>query len=961
MIDYSEDRRILKQAIDDNKLVVFVGAGASINSGIPLWKGAVQKIYDKIGFTALDKNETLKIPQVYFNARGEKEYNELVKDIFKYDDKSPNKIHGLVVKLSPCHIITTNYDDFLEKAFIASGEFLDVVQKDTEIPYCKNSRMIIKMHGGFTYNNFVFKEDDYLNYSLNFALIEIFIKALVAKNVILFVGYSYNDPDTKQIFNWIKNILGDNFQRAYFLDAGNCYDLHTVNYYKNLGINIIYSSENLKEGCNKDSIYENTVKLLEYIINDEKETDITNIWYNAFKHLSGLNYILAQYVSSISGNLDVIYQEGSLRVMGNKSEEVFKALNEDSIIKKSIKLSTIKTVLNKTIIKNVYIYDTKLHKQTILCNFNHVTYAKFYEDIDNQNFINIRSYPDSVNMLSEEDNQDQLRIAYSFYELQEFHKCYAILKKVSLSYKQHQNYIWYFITEFNRLNVGKLMNLREYWNTNNELKNEIDKIDLSDILYNNALKGKNENQFLKELEDFTLMYRTLSKVLKTYEKVESDANTNYVFGAGAANIDILETSVIDFYNYLKLNNLMIDAYSEVKEVYIQYIKAVFCSHSKEEKEFDDGMFGPGKNKVLKEISPFAIIIICKYIDKKCLDDILENNDVIKITLSTDAEIKLFEILNNYFNTIEDKILLTNLKDKLLVILRILGIVSLSRERMTSVVEKINNLMTQSYFKDSDYREISEFFVRRFNYDKTILPYESMVLVINTICNGFRLKIWKDTDDSYLHTLFRNVSYMLHELFPIEIIADSFSEDIMESGRVGFFPELFSIASGIIKQKIKSKVLSILEKGEFDYKLYCDAINSVIITESKEMEDKIFERVKHIYEQQNPKRRSYPDPLENILTYCINLHLNGKLIDKDRFKPYLKDFPEIEFLYDMNNFDYAKFELTWFTHSSSGLKKDIVQCKTAFMEIKKLYRKALQSNDYDQRTLNEYLEYFDKAE
>ncbi|WP_372999851.1 SIR2 family protein [Lutispora sp.] len=959
MINYSEDRRILKQAITDNKLVVFVGAGASINSGIPLWKDAVQKIYERIGSTALDKNDTLKIPQVYFNARGEKEYNELVKDIFKYDGKNPNKIHELIVKLNPCHVITTNYDDFLEKAFIANGEFLDVVQKDSEIPYSKNSRMIIKMHGGFTYNNFVFKEDDYLNYSHNFALIEIFIKALVAKNVILFVGYSYNDPDTKQIFNWVKNILGDNFQRAYFFDAGNCYDLNTVNYYKNLGINIIYSSECLRESFNKDSIYENTVKVLEYIINDEQETDITNIVYNASKHLVGLNYILAQYIPYMFRNLDVVYKEGSLTLLSNKAEELFKSLNEDFLTKKS-KLSTIKELLDKTIIKNSYIYDAESHKPTILCNFNKAPSAKLYEDIDNQNFINIKSYADSVNMAMQMDNQLQLRIAYSFYELQEYQKCYDILKKVSLTYKRQQNYIWYFITEFNRLHVGRLISWRIYWGTNNELNNETEKIDLSDILYNNALKGKHENRFLKELENFTLMYKTLSEVLKFYEKVEKDANTNYVFGSGVANIDKLEVSVMDFYNYLKLNHLMIDAYSEVLEVYKQYINAVFCSHSKKEKEFSDGMFGSGKNKVLKEVSPFTIIIICKYIDKKCLDDILQNNDVTKIKLSIDAENKLFEILDNYFIAIENKILLSNLKDKLFVILRILGMSNLSQERITFIVNKINNLMTQNYFEDTDFTEISNFIVKKYNCDKTLLSSETICLVISTICNGFRLKIWAETDISYLHTLFTNLSYILNDVFPNEKISDMLSEAILESEYEEFFPELFSVASDRIKEKIKTEVLSKLEDNNFNYELYYDSINGNIISQSKEMEDKLFEKVKQIHNEQNPSTKSYPDPLETILTYCINLHLNGKLIDKDRFKPYLKDFPQIKFLYDMNNFDYNKFELSWFTHANNALKENIVQNQTAFREIKKLYRKALGNNDYDQKMLNEYLKYFDKV-
>ena len=47
------------------------------------------------------------------------------------------------------------------------------------------------MHGDFEHDNFVLKEDDYLRYSHLFRLIETYIRALIAGNVILFLGYSY--------------------------------------------------------------------------------------------------------------------------------------------------------------------------------------------------------------------------------------------------------------------------------------------------------------------------------------------------------------------------------------------------------------------------------------------------------------------------------------------------------------------------------------------------------------------------------------------------------------------------------------------------------------------------------------------------------------------------------------------------------------------------------------------------
>lgn len=959
MSNYIEDRRIIRQAIADNKLVIFVGAGASINSGIPLWKDAVSKIYDRIGPTTLDKSDTLKIPQMYYNARGEKEYNELVKDIFKYDNKSFNKIHEYIVKLSPCHVITTNYDDFLEKAFVANGEFLDIVQKDTEIPYCKNSRMILKMHGGFIYNNFVFKEDDYLNYSYNFALMEIFIKSLVAKNVILFIGYSYNDPDTKQIFNWVKHILGGNLQRAYFIDARNTYDFNIVEYYKNLGINIMYSSEYLKEHFVNNKIYENTIDFLEYIALDEQEMDAVDIAYNSSKQIQCLNYIMSQYIPTVFNKLDVTLDNDRLHLLSNKAQALFTTMNNDLIVDKSIKYSAINSIFNKTMLRDVYIYDHISHKEVIVYTVKNKILDDIYNDINEQNLVAIKKYADSVNMLKDVDNQEQLFFAYCQYELHEYQKCYTILKKVSLSYKQQQNYVWYFISEFNRHYVGKVLLRHSPSYPDIELRNEIEKIDLSEILYNNALKGKNENLFLKDLENLTLMHQALSKVLKTSEKVEKDTKTNFVFSTGIANIDLLDITVSDFYYYLQQNHLMIDIYTEVKEVYKQYINAVFYSHSKKEKEYDDGFIGPGKNKVLKEMNPFTIIIICKYMDKKTFDDILIKSELTTITLSSDAEAILMKIINNYFSAIDNKLLIREQKDKILVVLKILALSTTSQENICIVVNKLTDLMSQRIFSNIEYDEISSLIVKLANKNIEIFSSVILVNIIHSIGSIIKTNRENRGDYPYLLILFRNTTNILHEQNPNIIIEDEYASIFLENRLFDFLPELFTIASQGIKEKISQIIVQELERDDFNHSLYYNAIMFRIISESKDMEDRLYAKAIQTAKMKSPNLRSYPDPLETILFSCVNLDLNAKIIDRSRFAQYTKDFPEISFLYDMNNFDYSKFDIAWFTHYSNQLKTEIIKNQTAYKEIKPIIKQALLDNDYDKKILSDYLQYFDR--
>ena len=45
---YNEAKRILQKAMEEKQLVLFVGAGTSVDSGMPLWTAAISQIADKL-------------------------------------------------------------------------------------------------------------------------------------------------------------------------------------------------------------------------------------------------------------------------------------------------------------------------------------------------------------------------------------------------------------------------------------------------------------------------------------------------------------------------------------------------------------------------------------------------------------------------------------------------------------------------------------------------------------------------------------------------------------------------------------------------------------------------------------------------------------------------------------------------------------------------------------------------
>ena len=51
-----ESKRVIRNASDNNKLVLFIGAGVSKNSGIPLWSELMAKIKRKLDISK-DEND----------------------------------------------------------------------------------------------------------------------------------------------------------------------------------------------------------------------------------------------------------------------------------------------------------------------------------------------------------------------------------------------------------------------------------------------------------------------------------------------------------------------------------------------------------------------------------------------------------------------------------------------------------------------------------------------------------------------------------------------------------------------------------------------------------------------------------------------------------------------------------------------------------------------------------------
>ena len=232
----------IQRASRENRLVIFVGAGVSMNSSVPSWNQLINRMKAELPNEFSEETDALKIAQIYKDSRGHKEYMDKVKDILLYNKAVSNPLHKSILALNPCHIITTNYDDLIEQEL--SKDFLQyhIIREDKDIPQMTYPNTLVKMHGDYVTDNIVLTEDDYYNYKENFPLTRAFVLSLFASKLILFVGFSFADLNLKFIFNELKNILSDKMQRPYLLSCDEP-SYATKLYFVKKGVNIVYISE----------------------------------------------------------------------------------------------------------------------------------------------------------------------------------------------------------------------------------------------------------------------------------------------------------------------------------------------------------------------------------------------------------------------------------------------------------------------------------------------------------------------------------------------------------------------------------------------------------------------------------------------------------------------------------------------------------------------------------------------
>ena len=236
----------MKEYLRRDKLVIFVGAGVSKNSGVPTWGRMVRTFAEQMDYPVekLSTDEYIRIPQYYYGmdeSEGHRDYYETIRKIISLETE-PNILNELIAQLHPKHIVTTNYDKLMDK--VAEG--YEVIRQDKDLLKVDSNNYLIKMHGDIdNVEEVVFKETDYLQYSETHRLMETFLKSLLIDHVFLFVGYSLNDYNLNTFTNWIEfiaremNIKKEMHKNFFLSSSEHAGKKYLRKYYEDKGLQVI--------------------------------------------------------------------------------------------------------------------------------------------------------------------------------------------------------------------------------------------------------------------------------------------------------------------------------------------------------------------------------------------------------------------------------------------------------------------------------------------------------------------------------------------------------------------------------------------------------------------------------------------------------------------------------------------------------------------------------------------------
>lgn len=212
----------LRKAFKEKNIILFVGAGVSMNLKIPSWTELINHISHELGYEP-------EIYSTFGDPLALAEYYRLEKgslgELRSWMDRSwhsdnikieDSKIHDIIANGGFPLIYTTNYDNWIEYAFkYYKKTYKKIVNVGDLKNNDNNTTQIIKFHGDFKDDSsIVLDETSYFNRLEFESPLDIKLRSDVLGKTVLFIGYSLSDINIRLLFYKLSNMWKNNPQNG---------------------------------------------------------------------------------------------------------------------------------------------------------------------------------------------------------------------------------------------------------------------------------------------------------------------------------------------------------------------------------------------------------------------------------------------------------------------------------------------------------------------------------------------------------------------------------------------------------------------------------------------------------------------------------------------------------------------------------------------------------------------------
>ena len=899
-----QDVRFLAEELEKGKLVVFVGAGVSKNSGLPDWKELIKDYAEYRGIKEFTSKEYLTIPEEVFERYGSLKYYEIAEKRFsgKY---VPNSVHRILKKMNLTYIITTNYDTLIENEI----KNLQVVSKDEDLPYTSSNKMLIKMHGDFKNKNIVLKKSDYDNYEKNFQLISTLIKGLFTTNTILFIGYSYNDTNVHQIMNWIKEILKEETRKAFLVEFTEKDDKEEENGEQINRISLKLLTKNNDEILYADKKgrvdYDYEKTLTEFLLNIYNEKENVRQEKN-FEIYKNLNYLTKHNWKKLSKYSEIYIDKDWKRILNTRFE--FKDIEkyEEILFKSRIKkvVQNINRSEKEILIpfSEKGITPKRKEQKNILEEEIEVEekFLKIICDYDYENFQNL------VEEYKENNNINKYVIVYGYLFFKKINKAKEIIKSM-IEEKENFNsknekLVW---DNF----ILSIIEFMEITHTEENLNKTFESIEES-------LEDKYFEYFKYEMELFNEIfeYSTLEAINKEmnrlFDKARKEKRASYL---GTPPLDEAIILSRDLFYFCSLNGIFGNSFSPYSEFVKKYIEILLMSYTNKNVEVKNQMF---KNRNLLEefeYFDFFMMLELSYSDLKKLF-----NDEYKIeNLKCREEIldKLLVLLKKILDWIEenDEEFMEKI-DTLESILLIISKLDLMESQFQKLVDIILNDKNSNIFFENNY-------VLGIVDNFRIIIYKNSENLNKEFFNKVLEKIFSIDRNRIDENLLDYITYYFKKKEMPKISKNDRIENFINKKNIKKKGNFLRIIDETYFEELKNKILKEI-KETLDIESYSFLLNQKFIDFIPETEDKIIKELDRIFQKKDidiSNLISYTSEKEKILDFLLVSGLNNKLpisfiekLKKYKNKEFFKSLEQYEseilwkYILNQENFDYSEF-------------------------------------------------------